>query len=62
MELDERRKREDQDVATLDSNQIGEGHLWYLISADWLKEWHAFKAGGMKFCCLPPSYGPLSKR
>ncbi|KAF8923656.1 Ubiquitin carboxyl-terminal hydrolase 33, partial [Dissophora ornata] len=45
MELDERRKREDQDVATLDSNQIGDGQLWYLISADWLKEWHAFKAG-----------------
>ncbi|KAF9958001.1 Ubiquitin carboxyl-terminal hydrolase 33 [Mortierella alpina] len=43
--LDERRKREDQDVTRLDSNVISEGQLWYLIGADWLKEWHAFKAG-----------------
>ncbi|KAI7816241.1 peptidase C19, ubiquitin-specific peptidase, partial [Gamsiella multidivaricata] len=45
MELDERRRREDEDVSKLDSNAIGEGQLWYLIGADWLKEWHAFKAG-----------------
>ncbi|KAG0224367.1 Ubiquitin carboxyl-terminal hydrolase 33 [Actinomortierella wolfii] len=44
-ELDERRKREDADVSQMDSIVIGEGELWYLISADWLKEWHAFKAG-----------------
>ncbi|KAF9989124.1 Ubiquitin carboxyl-terminal hydrolase 33 [Mortierella antarctica] len=43
--LDERRKREDLDVTRLDSNVISEGQLWYLIGADWLKEWHAFKAG-----------------
>ncbi|KAF9438906.1 Ubiquitin carboxyl-terminal hydrolase 33 [Entomortierella beljakovae] len=45
MALEERRKREDEDVANLDSSAISEGQLWYLISADWLKEWHAFKAG-----------------
>ncbi|KAG0047155.1 hypothetical protein BGZ90_007976, partial [Linnemannia elongata] len=44
-ELDERRRREEQDVARLDSTVISEGQLWYLIGADWLKEWHAFKAG-----------------
>ncbi|KAF9972437.1 Ubiquitin carboxyl-terminal hydrolase 33 [Actinomortierella ambigua] len=44
-ELDERRKREDADVSAMDSIVIGEGELWYLIGADWLKEWHAFKAG-----------------
>ncbi|KAG0251884.1 Ubiquitin carboxyl-terminal hydrolase 20 [Mortierella polycephala] len=45
LDLDERRTREDEDVSQLDSNAIGEGQLWYLIGADWLKEWHAFKAG-----------------
>ncbi|KAF9910868.1 Ubiquitin carboxyl-terminal hydrolase 33 [Linnemannia zychae] len=44
-ELDERRKREEQDVARLDSTVISDGQLWYLIGADWLKEWHSFKAG-----------------
>ncbi|KAG0246406.1 Ubiquitin carboxyl-terminal hydrolase 33 [Mortierella sp. GBA43] len=43
--LDERRRREDEDVTRLDSSMIGDGQLWYLIGADWLKEWHAFKAG-----------------
>jgi ubiquitin carboxyl-terminal hydrolase 20/33 len=45
MVLEERRKREDEDVARLDSSMIGDGQLWFLIGADWLKEWHAFKAG-----------------
>ncbi|KAG0305025.1 Ubiquitin carboxyl-terminal hydrolase 33 [Dissophora globulifera] len=45
MELDERRRREDEDVARLDSNMISDGQLWYLIGADWLKEWHSFKGG-----------------
>ncbi|KAK3845148.1 MAG: hypothetical protein J3R72DRAFT_50940 [Linnemannia gamsii] len=44
-ELDERRRREEQDVARLDSTIISDGQLWYLIGADWLKEWHSFKAG-----------------
>ncbi|KAF9426092.1 Ubiquitin carboxyl-terminal hydrolase 33 [Podila epigama] len=44
-ELNERRQREDADVTRLDSNTIAEGQMWYLIGADWLKEWHAFKAG-----------------
>ncbi|KAG0254823.1 Ubiquitin carboxyl-terminal hydrolase 33 [Actinomortierella ambigua] len=44
-ELDERRKREDADVSEMDSIVIGNGELWFLIGADWLKEWHAFKAG-----------------
>ncbi|KAF9583749.1 Ubiquitin carboxyl-terminal hydrolase 20 [Lunasporangiospora selenospora] len=44
-ELNERRRREDDDVTRLDSNIIADGQLWYLIGADWLKEWHAFKAG-----------------
>ncbi|KAG0022961.1 Ubiquitin carboxyl-terminal hydrolase 33 [Entomortierella chlamydospora] len=43
--LNERRKREHEDVSRLDSNEIGHGQLWYLIGADWLKEWHAFKVG-----------------
>ncbi|KAF9117058.1 Ubiquitin carboxyl-terminal hydrolase 33 [Mortierella sp. AM989] len=43
--LEQRRKREDEDVSRLDSNEIGNGQLWYLIGADWLKEWHAFKSG-----------------
>ncbi|KAF8953007.1 Ubiquitin carboxyl-terminal hydrolase 33, partial [Haplosporangium bisporale] len=45
-ELNERRRREDADVSKLDSNMISDGQMWYLIGADWLKEWHAFKAGG----------------
>ncbi|KAF9386418.1 Ubiquitin carboxyl-terminal hydrolase 33 [Podila verticillata] len=44
-ELNERRRREDADVSKLDSNMIADGQMWYLIGADWLKEWHAFKAG-----------------
>ncbi|KAG0088478.1 Ubiquitin carboxyl-terminal hydrolase 20 [Podila epicladia] len=44
-ELNERRRREDADVSKLDSNMIGEGQMWYLIGADWLKEWHSFKGG-----------------
>lgn len=27
---------------------IADGQMWYLIGADWLKEWHSFKAGGNK--------------
>ncbi|KAG0207869.1 Ubiquitin carboxyl-terminal hydrolase 33 [Mortierella sp. GBA30] len=49
LELDERRRCEDEDVSRLDSNAIAEGQLWYLIGADWLKEWHAFKAGGTDY-------------
>ncbi|KAG0056278.1 Ubiquitin carboxyl-terminal hydrolase 33 [Gryganskiella cystojenkinii] len=44
-ELDERRRREDRDVTRLDTSAITNGELWYLIGADWLKEWHAFKTG-----------------
>ncbi|KAG0352314.1 Ubiquitin carboxyl-terminal hydrolase 33 [Podila minutissima] len=44
-ELNERRRREDADVSKLDSNMIADGQMWYLIGADWLKEWHSFKAG-----------------
>ncbi|KAF9376050.1 Ubiquitin carboxyl-terminal hydrolase 33, partial [Podila verticillata] len=48
-ELNERRRREDADVSKLDSNMISDGQMWYLIGADWLKEWHAFKAGGTDY-------------
>ncbi|KAG0004693.1 Ubiquitin carboxyl-terminal hydrolase 20 [Modicella reniformis] len=43
--LEERRAREDEDVSRLDSSMVDEGQFWYLIGADWLKEWHAFKGG-----------------
>lgn len=32
-------------MTRLDSSAIANGELWYLIGADWLKEWHAFKTG-----------------
>ncbi|KAG5457911.1 MAG: hypothetical protein BJ554DRAFT_1968 [Olpidium bornovanus] len=45
-ELRARRKREEQDILAVDSSSLADGHCWFLISADWLKTWHAFKAGG----------------
>ncbi|KAG0252561.1 hypothetical protein DFQ27_007993 [Actinomortierella ambigua] len=43
-----RRKREQNDISQLDTLQVGEGELWYLISANWLVHWHRFIAGGNK--------------
>ncbi|KAF9162547.1 hypothetical protein DFQ26_003432 [Actinomortierella ambigua] len=48
-----RRKREQNDISQLDTLQVGEGELWYLISANWLIHWHRFIAGES-----PP--GPIS--
>ncbi|CAG8513667.1 1822_t:CDS:10 [Paraglomus brasilianum] len=44
--IDERRKREQMDIASIDTNEIGPGEYWFLISSTWLASWHAFKAGG----------------
>ena len=41
-----KRAREEGDVTRLDSTKIGDGQVWYLICSDWLRRWHAFKAGG----------------
>ena len=46
LELEERRRREDRDVAACDSRSIAEGMSWYLMSTEWLRLWHNFKKGG----------------
>lgn len=52
--LNRRRKREDEEIQALDSATIGEGEFWYLIDANWLHQWNAFKSGSQG----PP--GPIS--
>jgi len=41
-----RRKREQQDIAAIDTNSVNHGEYWYLISSVWLQSWHSFKMGG----------------
>jgi hypothetical protein len=50
--LAERRQRESDDVARLDSTSIADGEHWYLIASAWLRLWTDFKRGG-----TPP--GPI---
>ncbi|CAG8499694.1 11163_t:CDS:10, partial [Acaulospora colombiana] len=44
--LANRRRKEIRDIRNLDSNTIGRGESWYLISAIWLRKWHNFIDGG----------------
>lgn len=52
--LKRRRRKEEEEIQELDSATIGEGESWYLIDANWLHQWNAFKTGVQ----LPP--GPIS--
>ena len=52
--LKRRRQREDEEIQALDTATIGEGDFWYLIDANWLHQWNAFKSGSQG----PP--GPIS--
>lgn len=44
-ELEKRRSLEEAEVKALDSATIAEGEFWYLIDANWLHQWSAFKSG-----------------
>lgn len=44
--LEQRRRKEDEDIKKIDTNSIKRGEYWFLISAPWLISWHYFKSGG----------------
>ncbi|CAB4473877.1 unnamed protein product [Rhizophagus irregularis] len=44
--LEQRRRKEDEDIRKIDTNSIKRGEYWFLISAPWLLSWHYFKSGG----------------
>ncbi|CAG8597425.1 7495_t:CDS:10 [Ambispora leptoticha] len=44
--LAERRLREKQDIAAIDTTSIKSGEYWYLISSSWIQRWEIFKMGG----------------
>ncbi|RIA91954.1 hypothetical protein C1645_766206 [Glomus cerebriforme] len=50
--LEQRRRKEDDDIRKIDTNSINRGEYWFLISATWLLNWHYFKSGG-------PPPGPI---
>ncbi|GBB85144.1 hypothetical protein RclHR1_01170028 [Rhizophagus clarus] len=50
--LEQRRRKEEEDIRKIDSNSIKRNEYWFLISATWLLSWHYFKTGG-------PPPGPI---
>lgn len=53
-QMDQRRKREEKEIQSLDTSSIRSGEHWYLICADWLVRWGQFKSGA------DPPPGPIS--